>query len=71
MSAACTDGRHAGTTRPEGSPAPTLDQDNHGRLVGDWTQPPCTGRVHCDFPSDYHHGHACQCPCHTPGAVTT
>lgn len=71
ISTACTNGRHAGTTRPEGSPAPTLDQDNQGRLVGNWYQPPCTGRV--PAPGFAYGGPItpCACPCHTPGAVTT
>ena len=68
MTQACSEGRHAGTRTPDQPVVPTLDQDNRGRLVNDWSQPPCTGRTRAPFLAGTH---PCDCPCHQADTKTT
>lgn len=69
MSTACSEGRHQGTPTPEPGP-PTLDHDNRGRLIGDWSQPPCTGRATL-FDDPRFSTTRCTCPCHQADTKTT
>lgn len=67
ISEACAQGRHQGTHHPDPPPVPTRDQENSGRVVGGWVQPPCTGRVKDGL---HYLNPACECPCHQPNTTT-